>query len=283
MAVNKPFLNYNGGKESAGTFQSIINQIPPHDILIIPFAGNCAITRKIKPCRLTILIDKDIKVIRAWKKCNPSFKLITPEKNIFNDYDFNFINLFAHSGYYIIHADAISLLKNIYATDIKRFNLNIVVYADPPYLKETRLTNKNLYKHELFEPDHVELLKLFLSITGITGDRSGKILSLNPTMQDHPKIKIMISAYENDLYNSMLNTWNKIYYYSKLRTGKKVKETLYLNFKNDSGILHDYNYLGKDFRERERIKRKISRHVNRLKRLNNFEKNAIIEKIKESF
>lgn len=43
--MEKPFKTYFGGKNSNGTYQSIINEIPPHNNLIIPFAGNCAITR----------------------------------------------------------------------------------------------------------------------------------------------------------------------------------------------------------------------------------------------
>ena len=43
--------------------------------------------------------------------------------------------------------------------------------------------------------------------------------------------------------------------------------------------LHDYSYLGKTFRERERIRKKLQRHVQGLKRLPIFERKAIIEAI----
>jgi hypothetical protein len=43
--------------------------------------------------------------------------------------------------------------------------------------------------------------------------------------------------------------------------------------------LHDYSFLGNDFRERERIRKKIFRHVEGLKRLPDHERGAIIEAI----
>jgi len=45
--------------------------------------------------------------------------------------------------------------------------------------------------------------------------------------------------------------------------------------------LHDYHYLGEDFRERERIKRKKLRWKNRLINMNALEKHAIMAAIAE--
>lgn len=39
----KPFETYFGGKAGSGTYQTIINQIPPHRVYIEPFVGGGAI------------------------------------------------------------------------------------------------------------------------------------------------------------------------------------------------------------------------------------------------
>jgi len=36
-------MKYPGGKNSAGTYQRIINQIPPHNVYIEPFAESAAV------------------------------------------------------------------------------------------------------------------------------------------------------------------------------------------------------------------------------------------------
>ena len=40
--------------------------------------------------------------------------------------------------------------------------------------------------------------------------------------------------------------------------------------------LHDYQYLGEDFRERERIKRKIGRWQGKLKKMSRLERQALL-------
>lgn len=45
-------MPYLGGKSQAGTYQRIINLIPPHDVYIEPFLGGGAIARLKRPARL---------------------------------------------------------------------------------------------------------------------------------------------------------------------------------------------------------------------------------------
>ena len=55
---------YIGGKEAAGTYQKIINEIRPFDVLIIPFLGHCAITRNIDWKQLLKIEELNQKVER---------------------------------------------------------------------------------------------------------------------------------------------------------------------------------------------------------------------------
>lgn len=90
---------------------------------------------------------------------------------------------------------------------IERYNTkDVFIYADPPYLNSTR---KNyLYHYEMTEKDHKELLEILLR---------------------HPG-KIMISGYENDLYDEMLAGWRKESRITQAENGVKRIETLWMNY-----------------------------------------------------
>lgn len=64
---------------------------------------------------------------------------------------------------------------------------NAFIYCDPPYCHNTR-TTKKAYKHEMTMKDHEELIDEL----------------------KQSKCKVMISGYDNDLYNAELQLWNKV-------------------------------------------------------------------------
>jgi len=156
------------------------------------------------------------------------------------------------AGYTVINDCAISYLKKklLHGT----YDKDYFIYADPPYLHSTR-KSKTRYKFELTELQHRQLIKILMSISA-------------------EGAKIAISHYENPIYNSLLKKWNKWKYKNQTRSGS-VTEVLYTNYSIPE-TLHDYNFLGKNFTDRQRIKRKIARHVDRLKELPAQERNAIL-------
>lgn len=96
---------------------------------------------------------------------------------------------------------------------IKRFKFpNVLIYADPPYLKETRTAHtKQQYSHEMLtEQDHIEFLKAVLQ---------------------HPG-HVVISGYESKLYKEMLEDrgWNKANIRSNDQSGKARDEVIWMNF-----------------------------------------------------
>ncbi len=137
---------------------------------------------------------------------------------------------------------------------------DIFIYCDPPYLINSRSDKRLRYHYEMNEDDHERLL---IIITGI---------------QD---CMIAISCYQNELYSSYLKDWNSIEFNNTTRQGSS-KELLYMNYPSPIE-LHDYSFLGTDFIDRGRIKKKISRHVNRLKQLPVLEQKAILHALKDSF
>lgn len=228
--------HYHGGKGGSGTYQTIINFIRPHDFLMIPFVGHCAVTRWIKGCKATIGFDTDINVVTSWKKMNLS-------------------RIKVNNGCGIKFLEDLAILNHSpFLTDER-----VVIYVDPPYPLSSRKSQIPVYSNELTDQDHIRILESLKLINSKFGD----------------KIDILISTYKNKIYSELLEGWNLYKFKSTTRRGTAI-EYLYMNFTNEEGVLHDYAFIGKDYRQRERIKKKINRWVNRLNSLPPFERNAIL-------
>lgn len=101
-------------------------------------------------------------------------------------------------------------IENLPALEIlSRYDTeDVFIYADPPYLPDTR--KSHLYKYEMSYLDHVKLLD---------------------ALKKHPG-QVMISGYDNDLYNSMLSGWRKAYKDTTAECGIKRTEVLWMNFED---------------------------------------------------
>lgn len=212
----KVFDTYPGGKGSDGVYQIIINLIPPHNVKISGFLGNCAITRNIRPAPVNIGIDTDMTVVDRWKAVG------SIDIDLFH---MPFLDYWREYGHHFNFPDTF-------------------VFLDPPYPMSTRKKDDPIYKTEMTDSDHEKLLTCALSM----------------------KAKVMICTYENELYNHYLSTWKKRHFQGKTRRGP-VTETLYMNYELE-GKLHDYRFLGFDCYDRQRIRRKIDRHVSKSERDN---------------
>lgn len=125
-----------------------------------------------------------------------------------------------------------------------------LVYADPPYLPETR-RRKKIYRYEYTADDHVRLIETLTSLP----------------------CKVMISGYPSLLYGERLQDWFYREFPGISHTGPRV-EAIWANFRPNE--LHDYRYVGRDFRERQRINRKKNRWCNKLKSLPPDERHALM-------
>lgn len=91
---------------------------------------------------------------------------------------------------------------------IKRFNSpKVLVYADPPYVLSTRHGKR--YRCEMDDEAHVELAE---------------------TLKAHPG-PVILSGYDNEIYNSMLQGWHKISRTVRGQNAKERIEVLWLNYK----------------------------------------------------
>jgi len=150
-----------------------------------------------------------------------------------------------------IHGNGIAWLED--AAD--RLDYETLVYCDPPYLPSTRVRYP-LYRHEMSEAEHVRLLAAVQAL-------------------DCP---CMLSGYPSTLYDDALASWHVESREVITRGGTLRTEVLWCNFPRPTPSLlaMDYGSLGADFRERERVARKIKRWVERLGAMPPRERQALL-------
>jgi len=130
----------------------------------------------------------------------------------------------------------------------------VVMYLDPPYPEET-LKGNHRFKFRMENDGHVELL-----------EKIGKFNNAN----------ILLSTYDNALYEFYLKNWNKISFEAQTQSGKSAIETLYFNFEPPTR-LHDYRYFGDNHRSRERYKDKRKNLVDKFERMTALERNYFMD------
>ncbi|MBA3305509.1 MAG: DNA adenine methylase [Thermoleophilaceae bacterium] len=219
---------YPGGKGGAGVFQQIINQLPPHRVYIECFLGMGAVLRSKRPAEQTIGVEADAAVLARWTGDEVP-------------------------GLRLVHADALPWLAAY------PWQGDELVYADPPYLMETRSSQRALYEVEFStRADHRTLLDV------------ARVLPC----------RVAISGYASDLYAERLADWRCITFTTTTRGGRPATEHLWTNYPEPLE-LHDYQHLGAGFRQRERIKRKTRRWTQRLRGLPAQERHALFAAIEQ--
>lgn len=90
---------------------------------------------------------------------------------------------------------------------IQRFNYrNVLIYLDPPYLLSSR--SGKMYRYEMNDSGHVELLDVALAHKG----------------------PVIISGYDNALYNNRLRNWHKEETACYSRAYSKKREVIWMNY-----------------------------------------------------
>jgi DNA adenine methylase len=127
-------MNYTGGKNGSGVYQTIINHIPIHRVYVEGFLGSGAIMRKKFPAEINIGIEKNSDI--AGKYGSMIQRKVGASCEIIND-DF-LIWLDKNSG---------------------RICKDWFIYLDPPYLMSVRSAKRRYYQVEMVEDkEHLALL-----------------------------------------------------------------------------------------------------------------------------
>jgi DNA adenine methylase len=305
-------MSYPGGKNGAGVYQTLINHIPPHTTYIEPFLGSGAIMRLKRPARVNIGIDLDPEVIAQWQarivasiegrshhvnhdeaaqictrhSCRCCSIALGDESGSAHDSAGDIsgclviddevgschISAGDTAGSIVINGEQRSCLTS--SGDGARFQFHVgdgiaflqsypftgteLVYCDPPYLLATR-RDLAVYRFEMDEHQHRSLLDTVRALPCLC----------------------CVSAYWSPLYAERLADWQSIQYQAMTRGGSAT-EWLWCNYPAPIA-LHDYRYLGTNFRERERIKRKKQRWVQRLKCMPLLERQAMLAAMEDAW
>lgn len=282
--------SYNGGK--GNLFRQHINLIPPHDVFVSAFAGHCAVTRHKRLAKRTVLIDKDEAVIDEWERYwldeREDFEgVVCVGERVaavaaINGVDGQLMPPemaalpcgAATNGGALRHAspqmatsttDAGNVVELVHGDSLRWLGLqdksgSCCVYADLPYLGSTRSSDYPLYRHELrSEEEHEQALMVLLGLDCM----------------------VMVCGYWSELYADMLSGWRVASFDAWTRSNRHVIEYVWMNFP-EPRRLHDYKWLGDDRREREKLKKRKRRWVNRLKGMPALERYAMLAAIEEA-
>ena len=231
-------MSYSCGKSGRGVYQTIINQIPPHKLYAELFLGGGPVLLAKKPAACSFCSDIDPDVIRSFQNRIDSIDPKLPPY------------------IYVLCANALEILSQAIELFSPWDFLNrsdAFLYLDPPYLLETDHDQDPLHNHEMSYQEHERLLTLILELDS----------------------KVAISGYWSELYAVLLKDWRSIHLTNHTRSGRQAVEYLWMNYPPPKR-LHDYSYLGSNFRERERIKRKIKCWQNKLANMPDLERRALI-------
>ena len=242
--------SYPGGKSGAGIYQRLINLIPRHRILIVPFAGHCGVIRNIRPAEHTIVVDRDPSVCQWWldwsrTKKGRRLEIHNCDGIEFIRYRFGVTEYSAPPG-----SDAAGGVDRSTTDDAAEAFL----FADPPYVMSER-AGKRIYQCELTDEDHQRLL--------------GTVTQL-----DASRYRMMICGYACALY-SPLDNWFSINHRVPTRGGPQ-DERIWMNYPKPV-LLHDHQYIGDSRRSRERIRRRQKNWRKQLERMSLQERTAMLE------
>lgn len=275
-------MGYPGGKSGPGVFHALINLMPPHDIYIEPFVGGAGVMRQKRPARVNVGIDLDgsaiavaaeaagriagsgerihdgyphagnaVAVPHAKNGAGRSTHAGSGEKRRRTSPETSLADALAGKGYAGLDRWNFFTANGIDALEAFEPPANALVYCDPPYLLSTRVSGAR-YKFEMTDADHRRLLRCIRNLT----------------------CRVMISGYSSALYAKELRGWNATAFQAATR-GKPAAEWCWYNF--DRPVeLHDYRFLGENWRERENIRRVQRRWAARIANMPVLQRQALL-------
>lgn len=190
-------MGYFGSKATSGLCQPIIALMPPHDTYIETHLGGGAIMKRKPPALRNIGIDLNQRALEKFQCAYPVELVRGCAHRFLAEYDYRGREL---------------------------------VYCDPPYLQETR-TSERRYRFDYEERDHIELLSVLKKLP----------------------CHVILSGYPSSLYDEGLTDWRSMELQVMNQAGVRT-EKVWFNFTPDR--VHWARYAGKNHTERQCIKRK---------------------------
>lgn len=253
--VKNAILKYPGGKWRIGDW--IISHFPEHKVYVEPFFGSGACFFKKPPSYIETINDLNGDIVNLFRVCREYPEELARLINMTPFSREEFENCYEHTDNPVEQArrtlvryhqsygttnshmktwrnvqtyggprcstmwnnlpqiicDCCERLKNAQIecvdalTLIKRYNNeNTLIYCDPPYLQSLR--KKDMYAVEMDEEQHIKLLEEIKK----------------------SKSKIIISGYDNELYNEYLTDWQTDTIKTTVQQGLHRTEKIWMNF-----------------------------------------------------
>lgn len=260
-------MAWPGGKDGAGVYQRLINQIPPHEVFVSAFLGDCAIMRRKLPATVSIGIDRSRDNVERWAResargglpglrlyhaCGIAWLRHTFELDLVRPLDQEAGDRHSAEAAESGGGRSIFSAAGNGGEDLRRW----FAYLDPPYLLDSRRSRRQLYEHELTDEQHVELLHVAVRLP----------------------CPVMISHYPHPLYARSLAGWRTFRFQAQTRGGRPATEQVWCNYP-EPAELHDARYVGGDKRERERVRRRVRNWTQGLSRMRPDERQAVLDAI----
>lgn len=170
------------------------------------------------------------------------------------DLDCNVLKNSLDLGVELYEVDACSFLEEFDFDSAGR----TLIYSDPPYVHSSR-TSGERYKHEYSDHDHIRLINTLNEV----GSRG---------------VAIMLSGYPSKLYEDIIPTsWHSIQFQVMTRGGVRT-EQLWMNFVPGSAA-HWAAFAGRNYTDRQRIKRKAAGWAEKYRKLPMGERMAIMAEL----
>ncbi len=135
-----------------------------------------------------------------------------------------------------------------------------LVYFDPPYLIEARSSKRPIYDHEFSTvKEHQGLLETVFEMST-------------------QGVKVMLSGYRSQLYDRALAHWRRVDFLVGTQGGRSATESLWMNYPEPE-ILHDYQFWGANWRDRDWMNKMLKREHARLMKMPAQKRNAYITKL----
>lgn len=126
----------------------------------------------------------------------------------------------------------------------------VLIYADPPYVLSTR-TSAQRYGFDYTDADHRRLIACLRALPA----------------------DVMVSGYPSALYDELLGDWGSVAFQAMTRGGVRT-EKLWTNF--ELGAAHWATFAGRDYIDRQRIKRKAAKWAEMFERCPSGERLALL-------
>jgi DNA adenine methylase len=261
-----PVLKYPGSKWKIADW--IISHFPPHETYLEPFFGSGAVFFTKKPSKVETINDIDGNVVNLFKlireqpeelarlieftpwardeyyasyeptddplekarrflvRCWQGYGTDISKKVGWNNNKRGSLRVSKSNDFQKLPQNIILAAERFKHTQIenkpaieliKEYNYpEVLIYADPPYTFDARTGGKR-YKNEMTEDEHIELLE---------------------TLKQH-KGPVILSGYQNELYDRILQDWDKEVVETVVVSGGKRQEVIWMNFDNPNISLFD--------------------------------------------